>query len=324
MKVVTVTLNPAVDKTLVVPNFKFERVVRVREVFTYPSGKGVNVARVLVRLGVPAICLGFVGGHAGAFLADRLTEEGIEHDFTFVAGETRVNLTIRDPETGLEVHLVEPGSPVTHEDWGRFLETFERHLPNAIWVALCGSLPPGTPVDSYAQLILLAHEHKVPCALDTSGDALREGVKASPQLVKPNRQELAELLGEPMENEGKLINGVRKLLGFDIRKVAVSLGKDGAVGSDGREFWKAIPPPVQTVNTIGSGDALLGGLIFALVKDMPFEEALRFAVATGTANTLVDGPGYVDIKSVKEIAGKVTVQKLLAFDPETGKRWEAF
>jgi len=150
MKVVTVTLNPAVDKTLVIPDFRLERVVRVSEVFIYPSGKGVNVARVLVRLGVSAICLGFVGGYAGAFLADGLSREGIEHDFTTVGDETRINLTIRDPKTGLEVHLVEPGSRISEGDWYRFVETYERHLKEASWVALCGSLPPGAPSDSYA------------------------------------------------------------------------------------------------------------------------------------------------------------------------------
>jgi 1-phosphofructokinase family hexose kinase len=193
MKVVTVTLNPAVDKTLVIPDFRLERVVRVSEVFIYPSGKGVNVARVLVRLGVPAICLGFIGGYAGAFLADGLSREGIEHDFTTVADETRINLTIRDPKTGLEVHLVEPGSRISEGDWHRFVETYERHLKEASWVALCGSLPPGAPSDSYAQLIQLAHKHGVPCALDTSGDALRKGVEAVPEVIKPNRQELADL-----------------------------------------------------------------------------------------------------------------------------------
>jgi 1-phosphofructokinase family hexose kinase len=311
MKVVTVTLNPAVDKTLVVPDFRLERVVRVSEVFIYPSGKGVNVARVLVRLGVPAICLGFVGGYAGAFLADGLSREGIEHDFTTVADETRINLTIRDPKTGLEVHLVEPGSRISEGDWYRFVETYERHLKEASWVALCGSLPPGAPSDSYAQLIQLAHKHGVPCALDTSGDALRKGVEAVPEVIKPNRQELADLVGEQVDSDKKLLVSICRLHQLGIKTIVVSLGKDGAVGSDGQSLLKATPPPVQVVNTIGSGDALLAGLIFALVKGLPFNEALKFAVATGTANTLVDGPGYIDIKTLHEIFGEVKVQRLL-------------
>jgi len=309
MKVVTVTLNPAVDKTLVVPNFRPERVVRVSEVFIYPSGKGVNVARVLVRLGVPAICLGFIGGYAGALLADGLSRENIEHDFTTVADETRINTTIRDPETGLEVHLVEPGSRISERDWQRFVETYERHLKDASWVALCGSLPPGAPTDSYAQLIQLAHKHDIPCALDTSGDALRKGIEAVPEVIKPNRQELADLVGEQVDSDEKLFAAIRRLHQIGIKTVVVSLGKDGAIGSDRESLLKATPPPVQVVNTVGSGDALLAGLIFALVKGLPFDEALKFAVATGTANTLVDGPGYIDTKTVNEIFGEVKVQK---------------
>ncbi|MEZ8221662.1 tagatose 6-phosphate kinase [Candidatus Fervidibacteria bacterium JGI MDM2 JNZ-1-D12] len=309
MKVVTVTLNPAVDKTVVVPNFRPERVVRASEVYIYPSGKGVNVARVLVRLEVPTICLGFIGGHFGAFLAEGLSREGIEHDFTTVADETRINLTIRDPETGLEVHLVEPGAKVTEEDWQRFKATYERHLDGASWVALCGSLPPGVPVDAYDQLIRIAHEKGVPCALDSSGEALREGVKGKPKLVKPNRQELVELVGGELNSDEKLRSAIFKVheLGVDI--VVVSLGKEGAVGSDGTGVWKATPPSVRVVNTIGSGDALLGGLIFALLKEMPFEEALKFAVATGTANTLVDGPCYIDLRDLHEIWSATSVRK---------------
>ena len=317
MKVVTVTLNPAVDKTLIVPNFRPERVVRVSEVFIYPSGKGVNVARVLVRLGVPAICLGFIGGYAGAFLADGLSREGIEHDFTTVSDETRINTTIRDPKTVLEVHLVEPGSRINEGDWQRFIETYERHLKGASWVALCGSLPPDAPPDSYAQLIQLAQEHGVPCALDSSGDALLEGVKAIPDLIKPNRQELADLFGEQVHSDEKLFAAILRLHRLGIKTVVVSLGKDGAIGSDGKGLLKATPPLVQVVNTVGSGDALLAGLIFALVKGFRFDEALKFAVATGTANTLVDGPGYIDTKMVNEIFGEVKVQKL-DHPPEVG------
>lgn len=310
MKVVTVTLNPAIDKTVIVPNFRPERVVRAKEVYIYPSGKGVNVARVLVRLNVSAVCLGFVGGYFGRFLSDGLTREEIEHDFTIIADETRINLTIRDPKTGMEVHLVEPGAKVSEEDWQRFVATYERHLSNADWVALCGSLPPGTPINAYAQLISIANEKGVPCALDTSGEALRKGVEAKPKLVKPNRQELAELVGNDVNSNEKLRSAIFKVHELGIEIVVVSLGKEGAVGSDGKNLWKAKPPPVKVVNTIGSGDALLGGLIFALLKEMPFEEALKFAVATGTANTLVDGPCYIDLLDLHEIWSETSVQKL--------------
>lgn len=306
--VLTVTLNPAVDKTIVVPNFRPERVVRVREVFLYPSGKGVNVARVLVRLGIPALCLGFVGGYAGTFLRDGLIREGIPHDFTPIKDETRINLTLRSLESGLEVHFVEPGAPITEREWQSFLETYRHHLGNAQWVALCGSLPPDAPIDSYALLTRLAHQHGVLCALDTSGDALRCGIAAVPNLVKPNRQELAELMGEVLESDEKLLSAIRRLHEHGIRYVVVSLGRDGALGSNGEKVWKATPPSVRVVNTVGSGDALLGGLLAALIKGMPFPEAVRFAVAVGTANTLVDGPGYVEVATVHSLAEQVRLQ----------------
>lgn len=310
MKVVTVTVNPAIDKTLLVPDFRFERVVRVQQVFIYPSGKGVNVARVLTRLGTSAICLGFVGGYAGAFLRDGLTREGIPHDFTTVSEETRTNITLRDPAQGLESHLVEAGARVTPAELNAFLQTFQRHLQDASWVALCGSLPPGVSSDFYAQLIHLAHHHSVPCALDTSGEALREGLAAVPALVKPNRQELAEVMDEAMDSDEQICAAIQKLLSRGIRYIVVSLGKEGAIGSDSEGIWEAKPPPVSVVNTVGSGDALLGGLLHALLQSFPFPKALAFAVAVGTANTLTDGPGYVTMDTVQALWQQVKVQSL--------------
>lgn len=310
MKVLAVTLNPSIDKTMVVPNFRPGRVIRVSETYAYPSGKGVNVARVLFRLNVPVICLGFAGGHFGRFLTDGLTQEGIEHDFTTIAGETRLNLTIRDPKTEVEFHLIEPGPKVSEEDWQRFVDTYKSHLNDAIWVVLCGSLPPGAPLDAYAQIIEIAREKNISCALDASGETLRKGVEAKPKLIKPNKQELAELVGEELDSDEKLQSAIFKIHELGVEIIVVSLGKEGAIGSDGKDLWKAKPPKVKVVNTIGSGDALLGGLVFALLKEMPFEEAIKFAVATGTANALVDGPGYIDLKDLHEIWSLVSVQKL--------------
>lgn len=310
MGVVTVTPNPSIDKTLIVPDFRPQRVLRVKQVFAYPSGKGVNVARVLIRLGTPALCLGFAGGYTGASLRDGLNQEGILHDFTTIANETRTNITLRDPEQGLELHIVEPGTFVTPKELECFLKTFEFHLKDASWVALCGSLPPNTPSDFYARLIHIAHEKGVPCALDTSGIALSEGLKAKPNLVKPNLKELVEVVGEPLRDDEEICEATQHLHRIGIRWVIVSLGKEGAIGSDGESVWKATPPPVSVVNTVGSGDAMLGGGLHAFMQNFPFPDALAFAVATGTANTLVDGPGYLDALIVQDLYKQVNLHQL--------------
>jgi 1-phosphofructokinase family hexose kinase len=309
--VVTVTLNPAVDKTLVVPDFRWQRVVRVTETFVYPSGKGVNVARVLVRLGTPALCLGFIGGATGQFLRDELTNEGIPCNFTSIAQPTRLNLTLRDPNRRLESHLVESGPTITPDEWATFLATFQRHLSSARWVALCGSLPNGLPDDAYAHLVQLAKRHSVAVALDTSGEALRKGLEAIPTLVKPNRQELAEAFGEGMDTDEQIVKAIARLLASGVRYAVVSLGAEGAIGGSEEGIWKAVPPSVSVVNTVGSGDALLGGLLHALLtKKLRFEDALAFAVAAGTANTLVDGPGYVDAETVQALWSQVHLRRL--------------
>lgn len=308
--VVTVTLNPSIDKTLLLPSFRPQRVIRVERVFIYPSGKGVNVARTLIRLGSFALCLGFIAGHFGASLQEALTREAIPHDFTPIRGETRINITLRSLRGDLETHLVEPGTPVTPSDLDRFIKTFQNHLQKAHWVALCGSLPPSAPPDFYAQLIRIAHRHQVPCALDTSGSALQEGLKAVPTLLKPNKTELEKALKTPLRKENDILNALPLLHRLGIRYIVVSLGRRGAIGSDGEGVWKATPPTVSVVNTIGSGDALLGGLLHALLKERPFPDALTLAVATGTANTLVDGPGYVDPEAVKGILKGVKTRRI--------------
>lgn len=309
--VVTVTLNPAVDKTLIVPDFRWQRVLRVAETFLYPSGKGVNVARVLVRLGTPACCLGFIGGATGQLLRDALADEGIPHDFTLITQPTRLNLTLRDPIQRLESHLVESGPTVTPDEWATFLANFQRYLSSAYWVALCGSLPKGLPNDAYAQLVPLAKRHGIAVALDTSGEALRKGLEAIPTLVKPNRQELAGAFGEPMDTDEQIVKAITRLLSWGVRYAVVSLGAEGAIGGSEGGIWKAVPPPVSVVNTVGSGDALLAGLLHALLtKKLPFEDSLAFAVAAGTANTLVDGPGYVDVETVQTLWAQVSLRKL--------------
>ncbi|MCS7224675.1 MAG: 1-phosphofructokinase family hexose kinase [Armatimonadetes bacterium] len=308
--IVTVTPNPAVDKTLLIPFPRLERVVRVLQAWEYPSGKGVNVARVLHRRGFPVVCLGFVGGPTGEKLIHLLKQEGLHHDFTLIEGETRVSITIRDPESQLESHLVEPGPVVREKEKKQFLDCLEQHLENARLVALCGSLPPGLEPDFYQKLVKLAQSKKVPVALDSSGDALKQGLLSQPDIIKPNRQELSELVGSILTTDEEVSRALIGLTRRGIRWATASLGRDGIIGTDGDQSWKAVPPLVTSVNTIGSGDAALAGIIEGWLKGQTITDALRLAATFGTANALIDGPGYLEEKHIKEVDSLVQLTPL--------------
>ena len=309
--VLTVTLNPAMDKTLIVPGFSHRRVIRVERSFSYPSGKGINVARSLIRLGLSTLCLGFIAGHIGRWIEEELDREGIPHRFTRVEGETRVNITLRDPLSGLEIHLVERGFEVDEADVERFMKGFSFHLGGGVsWAAICGSAPPGVPHELYAEMIAESKRRGVKAALDTSGGSLKAGLKGIPDLVKPNREELGELMGGDLTGMEALLGAVSELHAMGIRWVAVSLGEEGALGSDGREVWLARPPEVEPVNTVGAGDAMLAGLIFGLESEMGIDEALAFGVAVGTESVLEDGPCYTDPERVGEILKKVKLERV--------------
>jgi serine/threonine protein kinase len=174
-------------------------------------------------------------------------------------------------------------------------------LAMTIYVALTGKVPTHAEAPLREQAV----------ALDTSGEALRKGLEAIPTLVKPNRQELAEAFGEGMDTDEQIVKAIARLLASGVRYAVVSLGAEGAIGGSEEGIWKAVPPSVSVVNTVGSGDALLGGLLHALLtKKLRFEDALAFAVAAGTANTLVDGPGYVDAETVQALWSQVHLRRL--------------
>ncbi|MFD9636641.1 1-phosphofructokinase family hexose kinase, partial [Streptomyces violascens] len=198
--ILTVTLNTALDITYRVPTLVPHASHRIDEVAERPGGKGLNVARVLAALGHEAVVTGFAGGPSGEVLRARLAELAPVDELVPIAGATRRTIAVVDAVSGDTTQLNEPGPLVSPAEWDAFVATYGRLLDGAEAVALCGSLPPGLPVGAYAQLVRQARTAKVPVLLDTSGEALRRGIAARPDLVKPNADELAQLTGsrEPL------------------------------------------------------------------------------------------------------------------------------
>ncbi|WP_225833994.1 1-phosphofructokinase family hexose kinase [Streptomyces sp. NK08204] len=301
--ILTVTLNTAVDLTYRVRSLRPHASHRVQEVIERPGGKGVNVARVLAALGHESTVTGFAGGATGQVLRERLADvPGLTDALVPIAGATRRTLAVVDEVSGDTTQFNEPGPHIEPAEWGAFLDRYEQLLPGASAVALCGSLPPGVPVGAYALLVRAAHAAAVPVLLDTSGEALRRGVAARPDIIKPNAEELAELTGshEPL----RATQDARRR---GAHAVVTSLGADGllAVTPEGR--WQAAPPAPVRGNPTGAGDSAVAALLSGLVDRLSWPDRLTRAVALSAATVLARTAGEFDPAAYEELLPRVAM-----------------
>jgi len=287
-----VNANAAIDKTVVVPDFELDRIFRPERVVLLPGGKGINVARGLHTLGEIALVTGWVGGHAGRFIAEGLESEGIQGQFAWCPFESRTCLSILDPQRGTLTELYERGEPIPAGQVAELEGLFGRLLAGAEFVTLSGSLPPGVSTDFYARLLAAAQAAGVPAGLDASGEALRLGLEnGHPALIKPNQDEFQGLVGRELSGLAELAAAAREIAQRHDTLVALSLGAQGAIAARPDETWHARPPQMQVASAVGSGDVLLAGLVQALTRGLALPEALRRGVAAGSANALQVGAG---------------------------------
>lgn len=252
-----------------------------------PGGKGLNVARVLAALGHEVTVTGFVGGATGRAVQEQLTHTaGVVDALVPVAGPTRRTIAVADTATGDTTQLNEPGPSVTPAEWSAFQEAYEVLLRSASAVALCGSLPPGVPVGAYAQLVRTARALAVPVLLDTSGEPLRRGLAARPDIVKPNADELAELTGSHDPSQA-----TRDARRRGAHSVVASLGAEGLLARTPDGDWRAAPPRAVRGNPTGAGDSVVAGLLSGLVERLPWPERLSRAVALSAATVLAPVAG---------------------------------
>ncbi|MFJ4243395.1 1-phosphofructokinase family hexose kinase [Streptomyces iakyrus] len=301
--ILTVTLNTALDITYRVRSLRPHASHRVSEVTERPGGKGVNVARVLAALGHEVTVTGFTGGATGRVVQEKLAAvPGVVDALVPLSGATRRTVAVVDERTGDTTQLNEPGPTVTPTEWSAFQEAYETLLASASMVALCGSLPPGVPVGAYAGLIRTARSFGLPVLLDTSGEPLRRGVAARPDIIKPNADELAELTGshDPLRATQ---DARRRGAGA----VVASLGPEGLLAATREGRWRATPPTPTRGNPTGAGDAVVAGLLSAWTDHLPWPARLTRAIALSTATVLAPVAGEFDRGVYEELLGLVTV-----------------
>ncbi|MGW3986879.1 1-phosphofructokinase family hexose kinase [Streptomyces sp. NPDC004830] len=301
--ILTVTLNTALDITYRVRSLRPHTSHRVTDVTERPGGKGLNVARVLAALGHEVTVTGFTGGPTGRVVREGLAAvPGVVDALVPVSGATRRTIAVVDERAGDTTQLNEPGPHVLPAEWSAFQEAYAGLLPGASAVALCGSLPPGVPVGAYAGLVRTARAAGVPVLLDTSGEPLRRGVAARPDIIKPNADELAELTGshEPLRATQ---DARRRGAGA----VVASLGPAGllAVTPEGR--WRATPPSAIRGNPTGAGDAVVAGLLSGLLEGLPWPDRLTRAAALAAAAVTSPVAGEYDPRTYETLLTTVSV-----------------
>ncbi len=274
------------------------------------AGKLINVAKVLRKLGEHTVATGFLGGDRGEELRSLLAAQGIELDFIQVASRTRQCITVFDMAAGTHTELVEEGQPVGAADYEKLAGVVQRRITGCRAVVMSGTITPGVPADFYAHCTKLAHAAGAMAVVDAQGPPLTEVLSACPDLIKPNRLELAATVKRELEDQAAVISAMRELAERGARRVVVTAGKEPTLAFDGQSFWKVQAPSIEVVNPIGSGDAFAAGLLWRLLRGEDLGEACRWAAAAGTANTLTPMPGDVNPEDLSRLAGLVAVERL--------------
>ncbi|SCP99698.1 1-phosphofructokinase [Anaerobium acetethylicum] len=307
--IITVTMNTAVDKAYVIEELKKGQVMRVKKCTNTPGGKGLNVARVIKCCGEESLATGFLGGHTGACIKDMLDAQQVQNDFSYTSSETRACINILESD-GTSTELLEPGEPLGQEDVAGFISKFGKIIERCNVVTISGSVPEGVEIDIYEKLIGMAKARNKKVILDTSGMLLKEGIKAGPTMIKPNRDEIEALLGIRINGRDEVIEGAKKIQKMGIDLVAVSLGGDGALVVTKDAVFHGKPPKITTINTVGSGDSMVAAFAVGFERGYDITEMLRYAVAVSAANTLTMTTGNFQMEDMERIYREVAVERL--------------
>lgn len=307
----TVTLNPALDKTVEIPSLTVDAVNRITSMRTDPGGKGINVSKVIQKLGGASVAAGILGGDTGRAILSALTEMGLTTLFHFVEGETRTNMKIIDPDNHTNTDINEPGVTVSEEILEKLLEELLVKVTKEDIVVISGSMPKGSPKDTYYTWTKAFREKGAKVILDADGDLLKAGLKASPYLIKPNNHELGALTGRALETPEEIAETAAELMKeYGIGKVVVSMGGDGAVYVTKDKTIHAEGLKVPVGSTVGAGDSVAAALAVSEEEGKTLEETVRLSTAVGAANVMCSGTQAAEYEVVETLLPKVVFRTI--------------
>jgi len=307
LDVLTVTLNPAIDQTVNINNFKIDSVNRVEKLQNSAAGKGVNVASYLASSNLKVGATGFLGSKNCEIFEEFFKKQNIENRFIYLDTQTRVNVKIVDPKNKTVTDVNQAGFEINDENLDK-LEKILFSKKEASWYVFSGSLPKGIESDIYEKWINKAHDLGIKVAFDASGDALINGIKAKPNLIKPNNHELSQLLSKNISCEIKEILPIAKdLINDGIETVCVSMGEKGSLIVNEKEAFHAVALKAEVNTTVGAGDALLSGLVYSKINELSLEESIKLA-STYSLNALKTIGAYLSSKEeLKKLSNDLDV-----------------
>jgi len=308
--IITVTMNPAVDQTLVLQKFVAGDTLRVKSSRFDPGGKGINVSRVVRELGGESIAMGFAPGGLGRYVEEELEKAGIETDFVHTEGETRTNIAILDEARHGTTILSAPGPNTNLAAVEELRGRLRSRLQPGDWLVLAGSLPPPLSGDCYSEIIREANDAGVHTVLDADGDPLVEGTAAHPEIVKGNRREFERLVGRPLDDEESTLAAACEVHERGVPTVLATRGRHGAIAVSRGKIWRGVAPRVRAVSAVGSGDAFAAGVVLTLSRGEPMEDALRLGIAAGTAAVLTPGTELCHRREVDILYPRVRVESI--------------
>lgn len=316
--ILIVTLNPCIDKTIYIKKNELGKIIRAYKVKAIAGGKGNNVARVLKNLAVENISLNFLGGYYGKIIEECLKRDDINYKTVWIKKPSRTVVTVLESNLR-QTAFVEPGPQVSDTEKENMIEMFgkiiEEKKSEIKLIVLSGSIPSHNCNDIYKIMIKIAKERKIKSILDSRGEALRIGVEARPFLIKPNVQELEDILkvklsDKDIKDKNVLTQYILKLNKY-AEIVILTMGSEGSLISNGKKIYKAIPPEINAINPVGSGDAFIAGFIYGIYQDLDFLDSIRMATSAGTANVSMWEAASCDREQIMQFFDKVKVEEFL-------------
>ena len=305
--IVTLTLNPAVDRNVQADRLVFEDRAYILSTNETAGGRGINASTVIHGFGGATKAIACTGGRNGRRFEELLATVGFPTALVKIRHSIRANLTIVDKQ-GLAVKLNERGPHIQASELEKVERTVAENLDGAKWLMLCGSVPPGVAPDFYARIIRLAQKASVKTLLDTDGDALVSGMDAGPTAVAPNQAEAERLLNRALITKAHFRNAAARMVAMGAESVILSLGSRGAVAANKDTVISAAAPSIDAVFPIGAGDALAAAFVWALADGKPFEEAVKWGVAAGTASAALPGISFPTLAQTEKMFDRVEIR----------------
>lgn len=307
--IVTVTMNPAIDKTVEIDALQPGGLNRIQHVEYDAGGKGINVSKTIKELGGESVAVGFLGGNSGRTIENVLNQKGIKNDFVWVDQETRTNTKVFE-KNGELTELNEPGPVISPGQSRQLMEKLSKYAGAETLFILAGSIPSGVDTDIYAQIIRMVHERGGKVLLDADGKLFREALEAVPDIIKPNRVELEEYMGiDYRASEKELLSAAEKFLEKGIETIAVSMGKSGAMFVKNGYQVKCPALSVKSHSTVGAGDAMVAALAYAWDRNLTSEETVKLCMATSAGAVTTVGTKPPSREVVDELIKQVVIQK---------------